>query len=261
MKEIPMTMIEAQHSYIPEDRLELLEFGTRFRFGCHPGVKCFTECCRDLRLMLTPYDTLRLKGFLELSFSSFIDCYTSLEFREPSGFPMLYLNMKDNERRSCPFVTPYGCSVYDARPSACRMYPVVRATRYNDMHKILIETFFMIKEDHCLGFCEPHLWKIEEWLSDQGLDLYRRYNDEWTRIVMHRLLKKGLSRAQRQFMYALTYDLDILRKIIESKKLESLFIFDEQEIEQCLAYDEALLVFGLKWLRFSLLGEPTMKVR
>ena len=31
-----------------------------FTFACHPGVPCFTECCRELDLALTPYDVLRL---------------------------------------------------------------------------------------------------------------------------------------------------------------------------------------------------------
>ncbi len=32
-----------------------------FRFACHSQLPCFTRCCADLKLVLTPYDILRLK--------------------------------------------------------------------------------------------------------------------------------------------------------------------------------------------------------
>ncbi len=38
-----------------------LEANEVFRFHCHPGISCFTDCCRQLELALTPYDVLRLK--------------------------------------------------------------------------------------------------------------------------------------------------------------------------------------------------------
>ncbi len=46
-----------------------------FSFACHPGLSCFTECCRDLRLALTPYDILRLKNRLGLASNDFLDQY------------------------------------------------------------------------------------------------------------------------------------------------------------------------------------------
>jgi len=34
---------------------------SRFKFRCHPGISCFTECCGKTTIILTPYDILRLK--------------------------------------------------------------------------------------------------------------------------------------------------------------------------------------------------------
>jgi len=39
-------------------------------------------------------------------------------------YPVILLQMRDNEKKSCPFVTAEGCSVYPDRPWACRMYPL-----------------------------------------------------------------------------------------------------------------------------------------
>ena len=38
-----------------------------FQFQCYPGVSCFTQCCRDVTIVLTPYDVLRLKNCLKMS--------------------------------------------------------------------------------------------------------------------------------------------------------------------------------------------------
>ena len=38
----------------------------KFRFKCHKKVKCFTQCCRGIKITLTPYDVIRLKNRLGL---------------------------------------------------------------------------------------------------------------------------------------------------------------------------------------------------
>ena len=30
----------------------------KFRFDCHPGVPCFTRCCKDADMYLYPYDII-----------------------------------------------------------------------------------------------------------------------------------------------------------------------------------------------------------
>ena len=39
---------------------------SRFKFRCHPGISCFTECCGKTTIILTPYDILRLKNRLNM---------------------------------------------------------------------------------------------------------------------------------------------------------------------------------------------------
>jgi hypothetical protein len=40
--------------YLP-DQVSRIEAGESFFFLCHKDVSCFTECCRDLELALTPH--------------------------------------------------------------------------------------------------------------------------------------------------------------------------------------------------------------
>ena len=61
---------------------------------------------------------------------------------------MIYLQMNQNERKTCPFVSPKGCLVYEDRPSACRIYPVARASRQLRAHNLVLENYFILHEDH-----------------------------------------------------------------------------------------------------------------
>ena len=86
-----------------------------FQFNCSPGVTCFTQCCQDVTIVLTPYDILRLKNSLGISSDEFLDKYTIILSKENRLIPMVVLKMNEQNKR-CPFVTDNGCSVYADRP-------------------------------------------------------------------------------------------------------------------------------------------------
>jgi len=52
--------------------LTVLKPEDNFRFACHDGLECFTRCCRDTTIFLTPYDILRLKNALGISSETFL---------------------------------------------------------------------------------------------------------------------------------------------------------------------------------------------
>jgi uncharacterized protein len=122
-----------------------------FRFACSHRVACFNECCRDLNQFLTPYDILRLKKRLMLRSSRFLERYTTQHTGPETGFPVVALEPADNLERKCPFVTASGCSVYEDRPSSCRIYPLARAISRSRETEEIIEHFALLKESHCLG--------------------------------------------------------------------------------------------------------------
>jgi hypothetical protein len=49
----------------------------RFRFACHKDLPCFTACCANLDLVLTPYDVIRLRTRLGLPSEDFLKKYTN----------------------------------------------------------------------------------------------------------------------------------------------------------------------------------------
>jgi Fe-S-cluster containining protein len=225
-------------------------------------MECFTRCCAALNLPVTPYDILRLKNSLGLTSDEFLLQHTEMRFDAHPRFPMVLLKMRVEDKK-CPFVTPEGCSIYEDRPGACRIYPIGRASMKVDREKEAREKFFVVREDHCLGFREEQTWTIEEWTADQGLDEYSAMNDLWLEIISsQRSLgpEKEIPRKMQMFSMA-SYNLDKFRKFVFESRFLQLFDVASQTREKLTRDDRALLSFAFDWLKFSLFGMKTMKLR
>lgn len=245
-----------------QEKLQRLTDGT-FRFACHPGVPCFTECCRDLRLMLTPYDILRLKIHLHLDAGTFLERYGESRFDEQRNLPMVYLKMLEDDRKVCPFVSQDGCCVYEDRPAACRIYPIAQATRRHRVHKTVLDQYFLLRENHCRGFEQDRLWTIDDWLEDQGLEPYHEWNNLWMDLITHPRLHSGpaLSTRQHQMFFLASYNLDKFREFVLGSRFLTAFEITEEVAEAIRESDESLLKLAFSWLTFSLFNEPTLKMR
>ncbi|MDF1577624.1 MAG: YkgJ family cysteine cluster protein [Desulfobulbales bacterium] len=194
--------------------------GETFRFSCHPGVPCFTDCCRQLDLALTPYDVLRLRKGLGIAAAEFLDGYTVIEKGGEDLFPTVFLAMIDDGRAACPFVTEDGCSVYRDRPGACRTYPVGRGA-YLDGTGRPAELFVLLSEPHCRGFEAGPRISVADWLDDQDLAVYNEFNDLLLPLLRHRRIKEGFrpdGRQQARYLEVL-YNLDDFR--LKSAALEN----------------------------------------
>ncbi|MBW1732174.1 MAG: YkgJ family cysteine cluster protein [Deltaproteobacteria bacterium] len=231
-----------------------------FHFNCYPEIACFTKCCAKLRLILTPYDILRIKNRLGISSSKFLDLYTDTLFEEGLRFPLVRLKMTPDEQGRCPFVTEKGCTIYEDRPGACRLYPIGRASTFPGGGDKTREKFFIVAESHCLGFKEEKVWTIDQWLTHEGVDHYNAMNDPWVRIVTSsKPLGTGKELTQKLKMFFMaSYNLDRFRTFLFQSPFFERFEVDS-EVKEMLAHDDvALMHFGFDWLRFSLFGEKTM---
>jgi Fe-S-cluster containining protein len=237
--------------------------GNEFQFDCHKDIACFTACCAGLKLILTPYDILRIKHRLNLSSWDFLERYTETVFESPSQFPRVQLKMAEDEKASCPFVTGTGCTIYEDRPGACRIYPLGRAALKVDREKGAREKFFMVHEAHCLGFQEPKRWTIEEWMAKEGVDEYNAMNDQWLEIITS---QKSLgpnedARKKIQMFFMASYNLDKFREFIFNSRFFARFEVAPDLREEMALDDTALMKFGFQWLKFSLFGENSISVR
>ncbi len=236
----------------------------RFAFACHPGVSCFNVCCRDVNIVLTPYDVLRLKARLGLTSSEFLEQHTVLPFTREQLFPIPFLKMRDDAEKRCPFVGEAGCTVYQDRPWPCRMYPIGHATNRTSERPIGEEFWFLVREDHCRGHEGGREWSVREWMANQGTEPYDRMGEFYRDLTLHEnfvVKRQGLTPAQMDMFYMALYDLDRFRRFIFESSFLRRFVVQEDRVERMRVDDEELLEFGFLWLRFALFGERTMKVR
>lgn len=215
-----------------------------FSFACHPGVACFTRCCHELELSLTPYDLLRIRQGTGLSSAEVLDRCVIIEQEAGDTFPQMYLTMVDDGAASCVFLGSDGCTIYGHRPGACRMYPLGRAAVASGDG--VAEHFVLVHEPHCLGFAEPLLTSAHNYLQSQELAPYNSFNDRLAQITQHDRIKQGLqlSESQRRAFILALYDLDTFRSALLADT-----ITDVPGDRTLLANDdEALLDSGLRWI-------------
>lgn len=227
---------------------------SRFSFRCHKDVKCFTQCCRGINIILTPYDVIRLKTRLGLSSEEFLSIYTELQMLEKTDIPVATLKLLDEEgsKKACPFVRPEGCIVYDDRPTSCRYYPLGLATLAYKDDPDGDEFFFMVREAHCLGFEEDKSWTVLEWREDQGADVHDRINAQWTDLIIRkRSFPPNLhwTEQTKQMFFMASYDIDRFRSFVLGSSFLKKFPQEPQTLEKIKTDDVALLEFGLKWLK------------
>lgn len=233
-----------------------LDFNDKFRFKCHPGVACFTNCCGNVTIFLTPYDVLRLKNRLGMTSGEFMEKHTQLLARKDQLIPVVVLKMQDNEKKTCPFVTEEGCTVYTDRPWACRMFPL-------DVDEQ--ERFSVIAaEDRCKGLLEQDEMRVIEWLEDQGVMDYQRVNNYYSEITSHpKLREMDVTNDQiKQMIYLAAYNLDKFRDFVLNSRFINIFEFDDADyLERIRVDDTELLKLGMDWIKFGLFGQKTMKVK
>ena len=234
----------------------------KFRFACHKDLPCFTKCCANLNLVLTPYDVLRFKNGLNLSSEEFLENYTTSYIDEAYGVPVVKLKMNNDESRRCPFVSPEGCAVYEDRPGACRLYPLGRAASKISEECPAGEYYFVVKESHCLGFNEKREWTVQEWIINQGVDEDNEINDLFMNITAGRRAKtiKALSDKQLQMFYMACYNLDEFRRFVFETTFLDKFDIAQDVLKHIKTDNMKLMAFAFQWLKFSLFGEKTIPI-
>ena len=234
------------------------------QFRCHTGIDCFNACCRNIDIMLTPYDIIRLKRHLGIASTEFLRQYTfPFEFAKDS---VAGVKLKPVEGgTACQFMTDEGCSVYEDRPTACRYYPVgLLSTRRQD-ENFDRASYALVREDHCHGHFEDRKLTIDEYRKEQGLEEY----DEKGRLWRQQILKVRsagpyigrMSLTSRKFFFMASYDLDRFREFIKSEGFNTTYDVDAQTMERLLMDDLALMEFGDRMIRQIMYAENTIATK
>ncbi len=236
----------------PDDRLE---------FQCGRHLDCFTQCCHDVSIVLTPYDVLRMKNALQMDSSEFLRKHTIVAYTREQKLPIVILKM-DAESKNCNFVTPNGCSLYAHRPWACRMYPLGMAEPQHpspDDHKF----YFVLREALCHGHQPGNGKTIREWVESQGIEVYEMMGASFRQLMLNEFWEKGEPLAPEKVeMYLMAcYDLDRFRRFVFDTRFLQLFDIEETRIEAMASDDVELLDFAMQWLRYCLFNEKSMRLK
>jgi len=230
-----------------------------FNFACQPGIACFNKCCRDVNIVLTPLDILRMARRLEMTTTDFLTKYTFVPFSEEQKLPFVFLKMDEENEKRCYFVADEGCQVYEDRPWPCRMYPVGQASPSGDTGDE--EFFFMMQEDHCKGHEESKVWTIQGWMDDQGVEEYEEMGKLFREILLHPYLSaRPLDPPHMEMFYMASYDLDKFRQFVTKDKFLKRFRIDPELVEKLRSDDMEMMRFAFRWLRFALFGEMTIEL-
>lgn len=244
-------MQDGKHS---KKQAERMDPEHEFQFDCSPGVSCFTQCCQDITIVLTPYDVLRLKRALGLSSDAFLDRYTLVMPKQKRLIPLVILKMNEGDKK-CPFVTEEGCTVYEARPWPCRMYPL----DMNDDGTLRHIT----DSSRCLGLKEQKKWRIYEWLMDQGVVPYDDMNRLFSEITAPlRAQEEGIENPKiTKMVFMALYNLDKFRDFVFNSTFLERFDVDPMKVIKIQRNDEELLKFAFDWIKFGIFGQKLFSVR
>ena len=231
------------------------------KFRCHKDIECFNACCRNIDIMLTPYDIIRLKQRLGLTSSEFLKKYTyPFDFGKNS---LVGVKMEPVEGcTACQFMTDEGCSVYEDRPTSCRYYPVgLLSTRRAD-ENIDRASYALVQEDHCKGHFEEREITIGDYRKEQGVEEYDDHGRAWRQLVL-KMKSAGpsigsLSKTSLQFFFMASYDIDRFREFIKSEGFGATFEIDDELRQKLYEDDLELMRFGDRMIRQIMFGEETL---
>ena len=223
-----------------------LSLDDTFGFSCDPGIACFNACCRDLNQFLMPYDILRLKQHFSMTSSDFLARYAKRHIGPQTGLPVASLRPAENIFLTCPFVTADGCSVYENRPSSCRIYPLVRLLSRSRQTGELTARYMLLNEAHCHGFENGRQQTVRQWIENQGLAPYNEMNDAMMEIIAlkNHFISGPLPGDVTELFDIALYDLDRFRQLLIDEQLD-VSIAAAATPDPSKTSDETLLRFSM----------------
>lgn len=232
---------------------------SRFAFVCGPQMPCFNLCCQAGIIVLNPGDVLRLKRFLKVSSTEFLRRYTMRETEAGSGLPLVFLKPPRGQETGCIFVTEAGCAVYEARPDACRLFPVAQGSKLGPEGPR--DYLYLRRPPYCHGLTADREWTIAQWMASQGFDPDDPRRRAWVSLLLTRTLSGAATPDQEDLFYLAAYDLDNFRTFVLTSAFPRVYSFPQEALAPLAEDDESLLRFALAYITATLENDEPSLVR
>jgi Fe-S-cluster containining protein len=132
---------------------------------------CDSNCCKaSAPIILNPHEIELICRESTMSYEDLLDI---VDTDRVNGFPLVMLPRDP----ACHFWTEQGCSIYQSRPLACRLFPIGRV--YDGIRS----RFVMLERNKCHGLAAVPARTVEEYLKTQEVDLQIRMADRWIEFV------------------------------------------------------------------------------
>ena len=248
-------------SPLDKTSLTVLSIEDDFNFSCHKGLNCFNSCCTNINLYLTPYDIIRMKKRLGISSEEFLQTYTIPMFMKEIGHPVVIVRMTDDMKKSCPFVSKQGCTIYEDRPWSCRMYPLDPLIHRSDEASSEKHRFTIINNKNCQGFHSTKKQTVRKWIETQNTALYVKMMNLWAEVTLHPKMEviEYLDETQQSFFHTASFNIDGFRELVLKSDFLDTFDIDKKLLTRIKKDDVELMKFGFQWLKHVLFGENTVK--
>jgi Fe-S-cluster containining protein len=140
------------------------------RLSC--GISgCDSNCCtKSAPIILNPYEISLICREIGMSYEDLLDI---VDTERAKGFPLVMLPRDP----SCYFWTGRGCRIYNARPLACRLYPLGRVFEQGRSHIVLPEL------NVCAGLSSSSGTTVSDYLDDQDTAVLITMADRWIEFV------------------------------------------------------------------------------
>ena len=152
-----------------------------FRFSCKQCGKCCTE--RE-DILLSAFDLFRASKKLGMTTDEFLKEYCDSYVGDTSKMVIVRLMPRGSIRR-CPLLKDRKCSIHDAKPMVCAMFPIGRGFKLDatkpGAEQISAESIkFIFNGAHC-GNTEEHT--VREWLTSFGIPIKDEFFVEWQKTI------------------------------------------------------------------------------
>jgi Fe-S-cluster containining protein len=132
---------------------------------------CRANCCtKSAPIILNPYEIALICRESGMSYEDLLDV---VETDRAKAFPLVMLPRDP----ACYFFTAKGCRIYQARPLACRLYPLGRVFDHGQSHIVQPEL------NICSGLVSSPAGTVGQYLAGQDVDLQIRMADQWIDFV------------------------------------------------------------------------------
>lgn len=165
------------------DNLEKMkiDLDTPFRFHCTMCGKC---CINRDDILLNPDDIFRIAKFLNLTPEEVVNQYCETYIGGTSRMPIVRLKPQGTVKR-CPFLKDRKCSIQDAKPVVCAMFPIgryVRVPKDQVMEESIPETLYLFSAPECGDTSESHT--VREWLANYNIPIQDPFFSHWQHTLL-----------------------------------------------------------------------------